>query len=147
MSAKAMKTAIIAKQIEEYRVKEKEKREREKKCSEIMEDFKKNLSVIDEYVERMLLENNGKAEILLKEEYLWIKEKTFYSFANKDYNIHGQVYWQNVAVTSAFPLNDYVQYLQSYGYTVNLIYRPFQAYSSTGKSSCVMDGFSMQIFA
>ena len=112
-----------------------------------MEKFFKALPEIDEFVEKHLIEGKGRASLLIDAH--GCSPKGFYYFAEKNYTSYPHArqspYWSNKAISEDFPLDEYIKYLQEHCYHVEVVKRPFTAYSSTGKTSDTMEGLTMII--
>lgn len=114
------------------------------KINKAMENFQKHIEEIDAYVEKKLIKGNGKAELMI-DNYLSAC-KGFWYFATKYYKYSDtKPYWDNLRVTSDFPLELYIEYLREHCFTVEKIERPFMGYSSTGKTEIKMDGITLKI--
>lgn len=130
----------VKKKIEE----EKKRLEQLEKIAKAMEKFQKHIEEIDVYVEKKLVEGNGKAELMIDHKYY--ECEGFWYFAQKDYRYSCiNPYWINSRETESFPLDFYINYLQEHGFTVERVERPFIAYSSTSKSSERMEGITLKI--
>ena len=114
------------------------------KINKAMENFQKHIEEIDAYVEKKLIEGNGKAELMI-DNYL-SSGKGFWYFATKYYKYSDtKPYWDNLRVTSDFPLGLYIERLREHCFTVEQVERPFMGYSSTGKTEIKMDGITLKI--
>lgn len=135
-----MKCALeMAIEIEKVKELERIKAEEERKVryQTKLAEFYENLEKIDEVVENVLLENRGKAEILVDD--LWARnEDGFYHFAETDgqyaYKNGGHAYYYTKRISDDFPLEIYVDYLKSHCYNVEVVDYSFIGYSSTGKT-------------
>ena len=113
-----------------------------------MAAFEESLEKIDKYVEDKLMQGKGSATLLI--DNTWgsgAKPDGFYYFAEKDYYNHklSYPYWTNTKETEYFPLDWYIKYLEGYCYKVEVVYLPFTATSSTGKSYVTMKGMHLKI--
>lgn len=117
-----------------------------KKIAKAMENFQKHIEEIDAYVEEKLVAGDGKAELMI--DTGWVSCEGFWHFAEKDYSYSNiKPYWFNLRKTEAFPLELYIEYLREHCFTVEMVERPFTAYSSTLKSSRQMKGIILKISA
>ena len=110
--------------------------------AEAIEVFKENLERIDAYVEKKLIEGDGKACLMIEKSY----PNGFWNFAEKDYRYFKTMpYWFNKRMTEDFPLDIYIEYLREHCFNVEIIECPFNAYSSTGKTFEKMPGITLKI--
>ena len=114
------------------------------KIAKAMENFQKHIEEIDTYVEEKLVAGDGKAELMI--DTGWVSCEGFWYFAEKDYRYSDtKPYWSNSQKTAEFPLELYIEYLREHCFTVEMVERPFTAYSSTFKSSEQMRGITLKI--
>lgn len=120
-----------AKRLAEIKAKE----ERKRKYEMDLKRFYEHIKEIDFYVEKKLLNNKGKAELLCEECPWW---SGFYLFGEKNYDYRnkngGYPYYSLTSKASAFPLDIYIEYLESHCYTVKLEDATFVGASTTGKT-------------
>lgn len=132
---------IIAKEKAEAEAKRKAE---EARIAKAFAKFEKNIESIDAYVERALIANGGKVELLI--DHGWLACDGFWYFAKKNYCYSStKPYWSNKSETEEFHLETYIEYLRQHCFEVELVNRPFTAYSSTGKSSMEMTGKTLKI--
>lgn len=133
--------SVVAKKVAE----EEAKRQAElARVARAIELFKKDLENIDAYVEKKLIEGDGKACLLI--DHSASACDGFWHFAEKDYCYsQSKPYWSNDRKTGDFPLDTYIEYLRDHCFNVEIIKCPFTAYSSTGKSSAEMPGITLKI--
>ena len=109
--------------------------ERKRRYEEDLKKFYECIEKIDSYVEKELLKNKGKVELLC-EECCW--RSGFYSFGEKNYDYKnkngGYPHYYLTQNTPMFPLDIYVAYLKSHCYTVQIENTTFKGASSTGKT-------------
>lgn len=114
------------------------------KIAKAMENFQKHIEEIDAYVEEKLIAGDGKAELMI--DSLCVSCEGFWYFAEKDYRYSNtDPYWYNTQKTEIFPLDFYIEYLREHCFTVEIVKRPFTAYSSTFKSTAEMEGITLKI--
>lgn len=145
MYACEMMTMITEKKAkEEAERKEREAREKAEKLAKALQNFYNNLKAIDVFVEEQIFKGEGKAKILIEQDFN--DPDDFYYFAKKDWRYSTVYpYWNNQRVSTSFPLETYVAYLRDHCYTVEVIKEPFKAYSSTFKSDRIMEGLTLSI--
>ena len=114
-----------------------------KKMNEAMECFQRHIEEIDAYVEKKLIEGNGKAELMIEEGVFC---KGFWRFVEKNYRYSTtKPFWNNTVETHNFPLGIYIERLREHCFTVERVERPFIAYSSTFKSEEKKAGVTLKI--
>lgn len=141
----ALETAIAieeAKRLEAIKAEEERKRKYEKD----LKYFYEHIESIDSYVEKELVNNKGKIELLCEELPWW---SGFYRFGEKDYDYKskngGFPYYYLRPSALAFPLDIYVEYLKSHCYTVKIESATFMGASSTGKTKKLVPCIKMII--
>lgn len=120
--------------------------ERKRKYEEDLKYFYEHIEEIDSYVEKELIKNKGRVELLC-EKCSW--RSGFYRFGEKDYDYKskngGLPYYALRPITSVFPFDIYVEYLKSHCYTVEAEDATFAGASSTGKTKCLVPCIKMII--
>ena len=136
---------IMADVIAKKKAEEEAKRLAElERINKAMEYFQKHIEEIDAYVEKKLIEGNGKAELMIDNEESHCKD--FWYFAKKSYKYSDtEPYWYNCRITTDFPLGLYIERLREHCFTVEKVERPFVAYSSTLKNKKEMKGITLKI--
>lgn len=125
-----------------------EQEEYEKKVSEKMADYLKKIQIVDNFVEKRLIEGKGKMKIQLEPSWYLGEKSGFYDFVDFEYNKNGTLYYsyKHYYELPLIPIDIYAEYLIQHGFKVEKKDNGKKiAYSTTGKTSCLLRDICLEI--